>query len=95
MEGTYQSKWYNPFTVRKCGSLNEVLKRYKQYLYSNRELLNDIHELQGKVLGCWCKPNLCHGDILTELVNDPSLIQILLTEIDNPKPVGKNIILVI
>jgi hypothetical protein len=24
--------------------------------------------LKGKVLGCFCKPKECHGDILVELV---------------------------
>lgn len=25
-------------------------------------------ELEGKNLGCWCKPEACHGDILVELI---------------------------
>lgn len=24
-------------------------------------------ELRGKVLGCWCAPKMCHGDVLAEL----------------------------
>ena len=31
--------------------------------------MNDLDELKGKTLGCWCKPNNCHGDILIELAN--------------------------
>jgi hypothetical protein len=27
-------------------------------------------ELKGKKLGCWCKPNACHGDVLAELADD-------------------------
>ena len=27
----------------------------------------DLHELEDKVLGCWCKPGVCHGDVLIEL----------------------------
>ena len=30
--------------------------------------MNDLHELKDKVLGCWCKPLSCHGDILVELI---------------------------
>jgi hypothetical protein len=26
-------------------------------------------ELKGKVLGCWCSPKECHGDILAEIAN--------------------------
>jgi len=29
-----------------------------------------LHELKGKRLGCFCKPKLCHGDVLVELIND-------------------------
>jgi hypothetical protein len=32
------------------------------------ELLDYLHELEEKVLGCWCKPKACHGDILVKLV---------------------------
>lgn len=31
--------------------------------------MKDLHELKGKVLGCWCAPNSCHGDVLTELAD--------------------------
>ena len=27
-----------------------------------------IGELEGKVLGCWCKPLGCHGDVLVEVL---------------------------
>jgi hypothetical protein len=30
--------------------------------------LGRLHELKGKKLGCWCKPQACHGDILTKLI---------------------------
>ncbi len=43
--------------------------KYKEYLLNKPELLADIHELQGKTLGCFCKPKDCHGDVLVELVN--------------------------
>jgi hypothetical protein len=29
----------------------------------------DIGELTGKVLGCWCAPKACHGDVLVKLAN--------------------------
>jgi hypothetical protein len=28
-------------------------------------------ELKGKVLGCWCSPKACHGDILAKIANEP------------------------
>jgi len=36
-------------------------------------LLDQLDNLQGKVLGCHCKPLACHGDILAELANNRSL----------------------
>lgn len=30
---------------------------------------DDLLKLNGKTLGCWCKPDACHGDILIELIN--------------------------
>ena len=37
------------------------------------KLLENISELQGKVLGCWCSPYLCHGEVLHELAgNSPN-----------------------
>jgi hypothetical protein len=27
-------------------------------------------DLKGKVLGCWCKPMPCHGDILLQLLKE-------------------------
>ncbi len=62
-----QSKWHNPYSVKQYGR-DGALDRYKTYIESNENnLLDDLHELAGKRLGCWCKPNRCHGDILREL----------------------------
>ena len=27
-------------------------------------------KLKNKVLGCWCKPDKCHGDILIKILNE-------------------------
>jgi hypothetical protein len=34
------------------------------------ELILALPELSGKVLGCWCKPERCHGDVLSKLLGD-------------------------
>jgi len=64
------SKWGNPYLLGKDGTRKETIKKFRNYLLSNQDLLNDLHELEGKVLGCWCKPKACHGDVLAELVNN-------------------------
>jgi hypothetical protein len=62
------SKWGNPFSEGKDGTRAEVIEKYREYIMSNKELLDQLDELEGKVMGCWCKPLPCHGDILIELL---------------------------
>lgn len=63
------SKWGNPFSIGKDGTRSQVIEKYRAYLLSNDDLLNALPELKGKVLGCWCAPLACHGDVLSELAN--------------------------
>jgi len=58
------SKWGNPFVIGKDGDRAEVIAKYEYYLLQNDRLLNDLHELEGKRLGCYCSPKACHGDVL-------------------------------
>jgi len=64
------SKWGNPFSIGKDGTRIEVIVKYREYLLQNEELMKSLPELKGKVLGCWCAPLACHGDILAELANN-------------------------
>ncbi len=64
------SKWGNPFTIGKDGTREEVIEKYRKYILSNKELMKLLPELKGKVLGCWCSPNKCHGDVLIELIEN-------------------------
>jgi hypothetical protein len=61
-------KWGNPFVIGKDGDREIVIKKYKEYLLGNKELLDSLKELEGKVLGCYCKPSACHGDVLVEML---------------------------
>jgi hypothetical protein len=65
------SKWGNPIKLKKGDDRAVVLERYRIWLLGQSHLLADLHELRGKVLGCWCKPELCHGDVLAELADRP------------------------
>ena len=63
------SKWGNPFVIGVDGSRKECIEKYRNWIMTQRELLDSLHELDGKILGCWCgeqKP--CHGHILIELL---------------------------
>ena len=65
------SKWGNPFKIGRDGDRTEVIKKHRQWILTCPALLKSIQEeLKGKRLGCYCKPQSCHGDILAELAND-------------------------
>lgn len=61
----------NPFPLKPGGA---TIERYKEYF--GNKIDNDpifkarILELKGKTLGCFCKPNSCHGDIIAEYLNN-------------------------
>lgn len=75
----FKSKWHNPYTVEKTngkevpGSREKTIRQYKEYILNKPELFRLIPiELKDKMLGCWCKPNKCHGDVLVELADNKS-----------------------
>lgn len=72
------SIWGNPFTHIKdritkaeflVSSREEAIEKYKEWILQQPHLLSQLHLLKGKILGCWCKPKSCHGDILVELID--------------------------
>lgn len=70
-----QSKWANPFIVGKDCERGECIAKYREWILTQPQLLADLHELEGKVLGCWCKPEKkCHGDVLVELLQKHDII---------------------
>lgn len=73
------SKWGNPFKIGvdaagAVWSREGVIDLYRAWLYANEpQLIEDAkRELRGKVLGCWCSPQACHGDVLAEIANEDS-----------------------
>jgi hypothetical protein len=77
------SKWGCPYTIIKdrptlakeiVASKEETLSKYKEYVLNTPELMESLDELDGKVLGCFCKPEPCHGDVLLELIAQKKLM---------------------
>lgn len=59
----------NPFEIGRDGSRMEVIEKYEKWFNSlvkdpkfNKELL----KLKNKTLGCFCHPEICHGDIIVK-----------------------------
>jgi TatD DNase family protein len=76
--------WGNPFVMRDQSETerSRVTEEYRQWIYAQPELMEKVRrELKGKVLGCWCAPKQCHGNILAEIANSssPSSPELLLT----------------
>jgi len=64
------SLWGNPFVIGPDGDRDDVIRKYKEYLKANPGLVEKAKEtLRGKVLGCWCAPEACHGDVLAAIAN--------------------------
>lgn len=73
---TRPSKWSNPYSHKdgtlaqfKVDTREEAIEMFESYLLDNSELINSLHELKYKTLGCVCKPKRCHGDILVKYVS--------------------------
>ena len=64
------SKWGNPFQMGRDGSRKQVIHMYEVHIRRRPDLLAALPELAGKRLGCYCKPEACHGDVLVKLLRE-------------------------
>ena len=73
------SKWGNPFVLKRDGDRAGVIKKYREWIVNQPELMAALGELRGKVLGCYCSPSACHGDVLAELAakSEPPVINLM------------------
>lgn len=68
-------KWGNPFFIGEDGTREEVVEKYREWInHPDQAKLKAriVPELKGRVLGCYCKPAECHGDVLAEIANGSS-----------------------
>jgi hypothetical protein len=63
------TEWGNPFIIGRDGTRDEVIAKYEAWIKTQPQLLDRLPELKGKVLGCYCKPLPCHGDVLARLAD--------------------------
>lgn len=74
--------WGNPFKIGEVHDgvtldRDSCLVTYEQWLMESNQgliLMDRLPELTGKVLGCWCHPQHCHGDILAKLADNIPVI---------------------
>lgn len=70
----------NPYVIGKDGNRDEVIARYKQYIWGKysagdervcsaiREIM-DLEEITVVRLVCWCAPKACHGDVIKAMIS--------------------------
>lgn len=64
----------------KVNTPEEAVENYKKWLwgidftdYAQDQrwwILDHLGDLRNQILGCYCKPNVCHGDVLADIVNN-------------------------
>lgn len=65
------TKWGNPFRVGADGDAKMCVALFRTYIRSAAPIAEQISELRGKNLACWCKPGQpCHADVLIEIANE-------------------------
>ena len=63
------SIWGNPYIIGRDGDRATVVAKYKEHFLGSFHLKQLATEkLKGKVLGCYCKPEACHGDIIVDFL---------------------------
>lgn len=67
------SYWGNPHSMYEAGEdRDEIIRKFKYDFdfekFPNKEK-SEVYRLAGKRLGCFCKPQNCHGDVLANFLN--------------------------
>lgn len=66
------SRWGNPYKIGQDGTREEVIELFRNHLWESLKdgsITNaDLLSLDGKRLGCFCKPQACHGDVIVRAV---------------------------
>jgi hypothetical protein len=69
-----QGPFGNPFVVGVHGTRGECVRLFEEWFASDtaKEYRELIHTriIPNDVLGCFCKPAACHGDIIARYVNN-------------------------
>ncbi len=63
----------NPFVIGDDGTREEVIEKYRFYFYErlgyDSHFKERVESLCGCVIGCFCKPAACHGDVIKEYLD--------------------------
>jgi hypothetical protein len=69
----------NPYKINDVTDRTQVILKYKIYLLEkikdDKVFRKEFYKLKNKKLGCWCKPEACHGDVIIEILNTDNLMK--------------------
>lgn len=64
----------NPYRVTRYVDAAQALLSFRLYflnrIENDSEFRRRVIKLQGKRLGCFCKPGACHGDVIVEWIEE-------------------------
>lgn len=65
------SKWGNPYKIGPDGDRTTVITKFENWVngFDPVFLQSELMQLKDKVLGCYCAPLACHGDVLARLAD--------------------------
>ncbi len=60
----------NSYVIGKDGTREECIEKYRKDFNKDKALKKFAREnLWNEILGCYCKPLACHGDVIAEYLN--------------------------
>ena len=63
----------NPFRIGNGMGRDDAVNAYRKYfadrIEKDSEFKRRVLALKAKRLGCFCKPNACHGDVIADWLN--------------------------
>jgi len=63
----------NPYKITKEHNRQIVIEWYREWFYNQLKdptFKSEVEKLRGLTLGCYCKPQHCHGDIIVEFLEN-------------------------
>ena len=67
------SMFGNPYSISKYRTRDMVINWYREWFYNQLKdatFKAEVEKLRGQTLGCYCKPQLCHGDIIVKYLEN-------------------------
>ena len=77
------SKWQNSYNITTSQNRTKAIQKFETKLHQSQHLVKSVNELKGKILGCWCAPLQCHGEVLHRLAGNPICYQFVETSANN------------